>query len=128
MAATQRGTGSLDAGGLRTRAELYLPLAAGGEFADAVVESCNETPGGSVQEDDLFDEDGEFHTNFLYEQAMDEAAIVFVGDGATTSLKKGSMTGPHGGTQNYEITDMSREPGKGAIRFSISVRKLHTVT
>ena len=124
--ATQAGTGSLVLGDPSTRAALYIPMGVSGDFENAIIESCNEIPGGEVSDEDVYDHDGAFHTNITYEAGMDGATIVAVGK--TTTLSKNDMTGPTGGTQNYQVRDIQREGSKGPVRYTITVRKLPTVT
>jgi hypothetical protein len=115
MAATQLGTGSLTLGAPATAAAVAIITVPVG----AIVESVNIVPGGDVDKEDIADGDGAFHTCLLYEVRMDTVTVVLVGKAYTK--KKGDLDGTGSA---YEVTDVQVEHGRGALRTTISLRKI----
>ena len=115
MAATQLGTGSLTLGAPATAAAAAIITIPEG----AIVESVNIVPGGDVDKEDVMDGDGAFHTALIYEKRMNTVAVVIVGKAYTKA--KGETDGTGG---KYEVTDVKVEHGKGALRTTVSLRKI----
>ena len=115
MAATQLGTGSLTLGAPATAAAATIITIPAG----AIVESVTINPGGDVQKEDVLDGDGAFHTALVYENRMDTVSVVIVGKAYTK--RKGETDGSGAA---YEVLDVSEEHGKGALRTTVSLRKI----
>ncbi len=115
MAATQLGTGGLTLGAPATAAAATIITVPVG----AIVESVNVIPGGDVEEEDQFDGDGAFHTALIYERRMDNVSVVIVGKAYTKS--KGELDGSGSA---YQVRDVQVEHGKGALRTTVTLRKI----
>lgn len=117
MSSTQLGTGSLTAAGQAAAAATYITVP-----ADSIIESLSVGPGGSPQTDDTNDEDGAFHTRFVYEKGMHTATIVIVGKAYTKGAGE-----VDGSSANYYIDSVSAETTKNAIRTTVTVTRLPTI-
>ncbi len=115
MAATQLGTGSLTLGAPATAAAATIITVPSG----CIVESVNINPGGDVQKEDVNDGDGAFHSCLIYEKRMTNVTVVLVGKAYTKAKGETDGTG-----DKYEVTDVSVEHGKGALRTTVSLRKI----
>lgn len=113
MAATQNGTGSLTAAGQATAAGAFITVPVG-----AIVESITTQPGGSPIFEDIYDENGAFHTRITYEKDQTSATIVLVG--VAYPLPAGAYSEISG----YYIESVSEEKGKSAVRTTLVITKL----
>jgi len=95
MAASQDGTGSLDVGGQRALAAIFIDIP-----ANAIVESVTVNPGGAPQYEDILDEDGAFHTRFTYHAG---GSIAFTGGGTGEPLPGCLLTGATSGASAYLV-------------------------
>lgn len=116
MAVDQKGTGSLTAAGQATAAAVYITVPTG-----AIVESVTKS-GGTPQYEDVYDEDGAFHTRLTFESGMDGATIVIVGVAYASS--PGDVDGS---SSNYYVEDVQEEKVKGALRTTIRVTRIPTI-
>jgi hypothetical protein len=115
MAATQLGTGGLTLGAPATAAAATIITVPVG----CIVESVTVVPGGDVDKEDVMDSDGAFHSTLIYEKRMDNVTVVLVGKAYTKA--KGETDGSGSA---YEVTDVQVEHGKGALRTTVSLRKI----
>jgi len=118
MASTQQGTGGLTAAGQAALAATYITVP-----ANVIVESVNVSPGGTVDKEDVGDEDGAFHTRFTYEKGMHSAVIVLKG------IAYAGTTGDLDGSgSDYYVESCPAETTKGPLRTTVTVTHLPTVT
>ena len=115
MAATQLGTGSLTLGAPATAAAAEILTVPEG----CIVEDVTKVPGGDVQKEDVMDGDGAFHTALIFEKRMDNVSVILVGKAYTKS--KGDTDGSGSA---YEVLDVQEQHGKGALRTTVSLRKI----
>jgi hypothetical protein len=118
MAATQSGTGSLTVAGQAVAGAVFVTIPSG-----TIVESVTQNPGGSPDFEDVMDEDGAFHTRITFEKRMNGATVVLVGKAYTKSA--GDLDGTN---SNYYVESVSAEKAKGAIRTTITVTRLPTIS
>lgn len=95
MASAQLGTGSLDAGGQRALAAVFIDIP-----ANAIVESVTVNPGGAPEYEDVLDEHGAFHTRITYNAG---GSIAFTGGGTAEPLPGCLLTGASSGASAYII-------------------------
>ena len=112
MSAEQLGTGSLTAAGQATAAGVFMTVPTG-----AIVDSITTSPGGSPISEDVYDENGAFHTRFVYEREQTQATIVLVGVAYATAAGYEAKAG-------YYIESVSEEKTKSAVRTTIVITKL----
>lgn len=112
MATTQLGIGGLTLGDPASKASTYITVPSG-----CIVESVNVSPGGSVEKEDVRDGDGALHSVLIFDNRCDEATIVLVGKAYTKNA--GDLDGT-----NYEVLSATAENGRGAVRTTVSVRKV----
>jgi hypothetical protein len=118
MAVTQLGIGATTAltlGAPATAAAATMITIPTG----AIVESVTMTPGGSVEKEDVRDGDGALHTVLIFDNRCDEAQVVIIGKAYTK--KKGELDGS---ASAFEVVDVSVEHGRGALRTTVSLRKV----
>ena len=111
MAATQLGIGSLTLGAPATAAASYITVPEG-----VIVESVSVNKGGSVEKEDVRDGDGALHTVLVFDARCTEATIVLVGKAYTVA--PGELDG------NFEVLSAPVEHGRGALRTTVTVRKV----
>ena len=118
MAADQKGTGSLTVAGQAAAAATYVTVA-----TNTIVESLTVEPGGAPDYEDQQDEDGAFSTRLTYENGMTAATVVLVG--VAYAADAGDMDGS---SSDYYVESVSAESSKAAIRTTVRVTHLPTVT
>ena len=116
MASTQLGTGSLDTGGQRALAAIFIDIP-----ANAIVESVTVNGGGAPQYEDFADEDGAFHTRFTYNAG---GSIAFTGGGTAEPVPGCLLTGASSAASAYlvgvDLTSGTWAGGDAAGTFLMS--------